>query len=128
MIIVNSTVRTLQVVLAGAITTNQLDCTSHYQDYRLDGDEDSFGTTVVNTNNTTAVTLVPSPTSGVARATFSITVFNKDTVAATVTVRFNDNGTTYVIFKGELASEDTLIYSAEDGWFVFDVNGNRKTN
>lgn len=127
MLILGSTLRSIKAVLGGAVTTNQLDCTSQFRDIRDSKTSVSWGSHVVNTNNTTAVTITPAPSSGVNREIFTITVYNKDTAAATLTIYYDDNGTTYTVFKSTLSVGDTVIYSADDGWVVFDSTGNRKT-
>jgi hypothetical protein len=73
------------------------------------------------------VTLVAAPLSGVLREIFTLTVFNKDTVAATITVQYTDITTDYTIIKVALQASDQLIYTDESGWFVFDTNGNQRT-
>lgn len=115
MIVLDTTTKSLEVILGGAITTNQLDITCHAVDLL---DSDQSVSDVVNTdiasNNTTAVTIMAAPAAGHTRTVKSITVYNKDTVAATATVRINSSGTFYILVKPTLAVADTLIYSAED--------------
>jgi len=127
MLSLNNTVRSLTVVLAGAVTTNQLDCTAQYRDDRHAKITMSFGATVVATNNTTAVTLVGAPTTGVIREVFTITIYNKDTAAATVSVSYLDSATSYLIAKFTLAVGDTALYTDEHGWAVFNSSGDRKS-
>jgi hypothetical protein len=115
MIILDTTTKSLEVVLAGAITTNQLDITCHAVDL-LDSDQSVAD--VVNTdiasNSTTAVSIQAAPAAGHTITVKTITVYNKDTVDATVTVRKNDNGTFYILNKTTLATGETLCYSSED--------------
>jgi hypothetical protein len=115
MIILDSTTKSLEVKLAGAITTNQLDVTCHATDL-LDTDQsvsDVVNTDIV-TNGTTAVTIMAAPAASHTRVVKTISVYNNDTVSADVTVRKNDNGTFYIITKVTLATGETLIYSSED--------------
>ncbi len=115
MIVLDATTKSLEVVLTGAITTNQLDCTCHCVDLQ---DSDQSVSDVVNTNiasnSVTAVTIMAAPAASHTRAVKAITVYNKDTVAAEVTVRINSNGTFYILTKTTLAVGETLVYSAED--------------
>ncbi len=115
MIALTLTTSSLEVVLTGAITTNQLDCSCHAVDLQT---SDQSVSAVVNTNitsnSTTAVTVMAAPASGHTRAVKSLTVYNKDTVAAEVTVRINANGTFYILTKTTLAIGETLVYSADD--------------
>jgi hypothetical protein len=125
MIVLNSTLRKLEVVLAGTVTTNQLQVTTHFTDTRAAG-VTGIGSQVSNTNNTTDVDIVSSPTSGVTRAIDSITIYNKDTVAATVTCKYSDNGTEYILVKATLTAGDTLQYENDHGWWVVDSTGATK--
>lgn len=110
----DATTKSLEVVLAGAVTTNQLPFTAHYVDVTTA----TFAATAAGeadgtTNNTTAVTMVAAPASGTTRLIKSISIFNKDTVAATVTVQINNNGTARIVWKGALAVGDNLLYDAD---------------
>lgn len=124
MIRLDTTTRTLQALLSGSVTTNQLNTTTSYSD----ATSGSFtgATTVINTNNTTAVTLAAAPTASVVRTIDSVNIFNADTVSQTVTIRYNDNGTFYPIVRSTLLTGETLGYTHGFGWFSLDVNGNRK--
>lgn len=126
MLRLDSTLRKLQIVLAGAITTNQLPvvvCFSDKTSTTYNG-----GATVSNTNSTTAVDICAAPGAATIRDIDSITVQNADTAAATVTIRYNDNGTTYSLFKCTLSVGDQIIYTHGQGWKVLDSAGNVKSN
>ena len=115
MIILDATTKSLEIDLAGAITTNQLDVTCHAVDIL---DTTMAVSDIVNTNiatnNTTAVTAMAAPASGHTRTIKSLSVYNKDTASATVTVQINFNATIYIICKVTLATGEQLIYSSED--------------
>lgn len=111
MIILDATTKSLEVVLGGAITTNQLPFTTHYVD--INSSDLSVSAPAENdgqTNNTTAVAIVAAPASGKIRVVKTISIYNADTVSATVTIRVNNNGTTRIVFKATLATGDTLNY------------------
>lgn len=116
MIRLNTTTRSLQAILAGAITTNQLPVTVGYSD----------GTSAVYagaaqltlTNSAAAVTICSAPASGVVRDIDYIAVSNTDTAAATVTVRLNDNSTLYEQVKATLQPGRQLVYTHASGWNV----------
>jgi len=85
------------------------------------------------TNNTTAVQMVDNPSSG-NRIVKTITINNKDTASATVTVTLRVSSTDYNIIKVTLAAGDTLIIdepivvpSAADGIYVV-LSGTVTTN
>lgn len=61
-------------------------------------------------NGTTAVDVVPVPASAHTLVVRSITVHNTDTVAATVTLNYNNNGTLRRLHKQVLEPDATLVY------------------
>lgn len=116
----------LEVVLGGAVTTNQLQYNVSY----IERNKSCCGTinetlcntpseNSGNTNNTTAATMVAAPTvpttatDEIIREITEINVYNADTVNATVTIQVNNNGTTKTLFKAVLATGDNLTYSAD---------------
>jgi hypothetical protein len=125
MLVLSSTTDTLKVVLGGAVTTNQLQVIASYRD---------LGTTVFEatpnvavTNNTTPVNIVPAPASGNQHVIDFFSVYNADTAAATVTVNFDANGTTYTLFKGSIGIGEMLQYQEGQGVYVLANTGARKT-
>jgi hypothetical protein len=112
MIILDATTKTLEIKLAGAITTSQLPYTVHYVDL-LDSDQsvsdiaEGDGTS----NSTTAVTVVAAPSASHTRQVKHLSVYNADTVAATLTVQVNNNGTARIIAKTTLDVGDTWEYN-----------------
>lgn len=116
MLILPSTTDKLEIVLGGAVTTNQLRCVASWRD--IGSSSFTPGCTVTNTNNTTDVDLVPVPGASTARVVDHINVFNDDTVSATVTIKYSANGTEYVLWEGTLTAGQTLIYAEGVGWNV----------
>ncbi len=109
--ILDSTLKSLEVKLAGAITTTELVWTVSY----IDIDQASLGATSASegdglTTGGTAVTMAAAPVSGKSRQIKTITVFNQDTVAAVVTIQINNNGTKRIAWQGTLSVGDTLQY------------------
>lgn len=121
MIILTNTTDTIQVVLAATVTTNQLQCYSAFRDTTASAITPS--SRVVVTNNTTAVDIVQSPASSTQRIVDFISIQNTDTVTQEVTVRFNDNGTTYILFNIVLASGEKLEYHDGKGFKVINSAG-----
>lgn len=114
MIRLDSTTRKLQIVLGGAVTTNQLPVVLSWSDKTTSSY--TGGSTVSNTNNTTAVDIAAAPGASTVRDIDHVSINNIDTAVATVTVRYNDNGTTYTIVKVTLSVGDQLIYTHAAGW------------
>lgn len=121
MIVLQDTNDTIEVVLAGAITTNQLPCTVSWRDITTTGY--TPGGSRSNTNSTTAVSLVAAPGASTQRVIDNITIFNNDTATATVTVRIDDNGTEYILTKATLATGETLEYADGQGWRSLNTQG-----
>ena len=126
MIILNNDTRSLEIVLAGAVSSTQLTYTLNYTNQTpnfLNTENSTNGTT----NNVTAVTMLSAPMPGGRKLMRSLFVYNADNATSTVTVRLNDNSTTRIIVKVILAIGDHLIYTSESGWFILDTNGQIKT-
>lgn len=87
-----------------------------------------------NTNNTTAVTAVAAPSSGVIRMVNSVKVTNTDTANRHVTIRVNKGGSLYVVRRSTaLAVAATLeardiILDATDESVQVVLNGTVTTN
>lgn len=124
MIVLTETTDNLQVVLGGAVTTNQLRCMASWRDVTTT--VYTPGRTVTNTNSTTDVNLVPSPGSSTQRVVDFLSVYNADTVAATVTVKFDANGTEYALWSGVLSNGERLEYADGQGFRAFTNIGAEK--
>jgi len=126
MIRLDLTTRSLQIALGGAVTTNQVSCVASYSD--KSSTAYSGGSQVGLSNNTTATTICAAPASGNIRDVDSMTVYNNDTVAATVFIYYNDNGTLATLKNALLQPKDSLIYTHGKGWETTDANGCIKTS
>lgn len=119
MIILTETTDNLQVVLGGAITTNQLQCVASWRDITTTAY--TPGRTVTNTNSTTDVNIVPSPLASTQRVVDFFSIYNKDTVLANVTVKFDANGTEYILYKGDVPVGSTLVYQEGRGFDLYET-------
>lgn len=117
MIVLSAITDKLEAVLAGAVTTNALPITTHWRDRTAT--TFTADLTAINSNNTTQVNITGSPAASTQRLVDAITVFNADTGNATVTIRLNRNGTTYVLYKATLVPDGRLEYSSANGWNVY---------
>jgi hypothetical protein len=110
----DTTTRSLEFLLSGAVTTNQLEYVGSYVDVnQTSAAVTAMGTVDGTSNNGTAVTAFSAPSATTTRKIKELTIYNKDTVAAVVTVRLNDNGTFRIKLKVTLAVGDTLMYTDE---------------
>lgn len=116
MLILTETTDQIEVVLGTAVTTNQLRCFSCWRDITTTAF--TPGRTVINTNSTTDVVVVPSPAASTQRVCDVLNIYNHDTVAHTVTVKFDANGTEYILWSGVLITGQTLIYQEGNGWSI----------
>jgi hypothetical protein len=123
--LINGTSDKIQFKLNAAITTNQLVFTASYNNYTSSAvnPTSNNGTS----NNTTAVDIVPSPGSSQQNELRYCSIYNSDTVAATVFILVYDGTNTRQIFRCLLNPGDILQYQLEKGWEVLDSAGNKKT-
>lgn len=92
----------IQVVLSGAITTVQLPCVASWQDIISTGMTLPQSSSQTNTNSTTAVDLVAAPAASTNRQVVHLSVYNADSVSATVTIQKDVSGTDYILVKALL--------------------------
>lgn len=125
MLVVDSTTKKIQVVLSGAVATNQAHVYAAWRDIKADGTFTPSNQDT-ETNNTTDVDLVPSPAASTYRVVDYASVYNNDTAAITVTVKFDNNGTERIFLKATLQSGESLEYQEGSGWNVRNASGVRK--
>lgn len=126
MLRLNTTTQKLQMLLGGAVTTNQLPCIVCFSDktaITYSGDSQR-----TNSNDATPVDICAAPAASVVRDIDYISVRNRDTAAAIVTILFDDNGTDYEIVKVTLEIGDVLYYTHSNGWQVIGTDGGIKTS
>jgi|GEM_PF-2015083 len=121
MLVLNATTDSIDVVLGGAVTTDQMKIVSSWRDITTTAY--TAGRTTTSTNNTTAVSVVTSPAASTQRVIDLVNIYNADTVAQAITVRFNDNGTNYELTKITLGTLQTLQFAEGKGWSVLDALG-----
>lgn len=122
--ILSATTDKIEVVLGGAVTTNQLRCVSNWTDRTAT--TFTKDRTVINTNNTTDVTVVGSPAASTQRTMTYLSVYNHDTVPQTVTVKYDANATEYILAKVTLGVQERLEYTPGTGFRVLSDNGSIK--
>lgn len=121
MIILTETTDNLQVALGGSVTANQLPCSSFWRDVTTN----SFtpGRSLAVTNNIADVNVVSSPAASTQRIIDFISIYNRDTANATVTVKIDANGTEYILWRGILATGEMLQYNDKNGFTVTTIAG-----
>jgi hypothetical protein len=116
--ILDTTKKSLEILLGGVVTTNQLPITVSW----VDVTDTAFTPSSYHTisNSTSAVNIVYSPGSpGTRRVIKTMFIYNADTVASVVTVRLNDNATTRILVSRSLAAGETLQYTDSKGFEIF---------
>ena len=125
MLILTQTTDKIQVKLSGTVASAQLQCYSSYRDST--SSSITPGRTVVLTNNTTYVDIVPSPSASTSRSVEYLSVYNSDTASATVTFSVNDNGTIYEINIATISAGQKVEYQAGVGFRVLDELGSEES-
>jgi len=123
--ILDAITKSLEIVLAGAVTANQLQVVSAWAD--ITSTTFTPGETDTQSNNTTAVTIVAAPAASTQRQIKEVIVYNKDTASATVIIQYNSNSTIRILVRITLLTLETLVYREGIGWMVLDTNGAIKT-
>lgn len=119
MIILDSINKSLELILASAVATNQLPIIVSYIEMPA--------YTPVNadsiSNDGIAVTITSAPAGTFQRQIKLITIYNADTTNAIVTIRLNNSGTFRILVKIVLASGSTLVYTDGEGFRVITSAG-----
>lgn len=126
MIRLSTTGEKIQAVLAGAVTTNQLHCVVCYSDDN--GTTYVGGSQYTSTNDTTAVDICAAPGASTVRDIDFLSIRNRDTAAATVTVMVDVSATDSELVKATLAVGDQLVYTHSNGWATLDSAGQIKSS
>lgn len=121
MIVLDTTNDKIQVVLGGTVTTNQLDCYAAWRD--ITTTTYVPGKNAPATNNTTDVDLVAAPAASTQRVVDYLSVYNRDTAAATVTIKHDLSATERILWKGLLLAGEKLEYVEGEGFQVFSDAG-----
>ena len=123
--ILDSTTRKLEILLAGTVAASQLSVTASWVD--ITPTATTPGNTVSQSSNTSPITIVAAPAASTQRKVAGITIYNADTATATATIRYNDNSTLYTLTKVSVPAGFTLQYSDIDGWSLLSTTGARQS-
>jgi len=118
--------RSITVEAAAAATTTAPAYAASYVDH--ESNNETHGESVGAMDGTTPVTPVATPSGAVLhRQVEGITVYNRDTVSHTITVKKVDGSTGYAIFAATLGAGESMTYDGT-GWKVFTVAGEVKAS
>lgn len=113
--ILDTTSKSIQIILGEAKTTNDCDITASFAD-------SVSGTTFVpaandlTSNGTTAVTVVAAPASSTQRSVQEIRLHNNDTVTHTVTLRLDNSGTFRTVMVRTIPAGSDFLYAPDIGY------------
>lgn len=126
MLILSNTTDKIEVVLSATVSTNELQCMVSWRDRT----STTFvaGRNITNTNSITDVDITGSPVASTQRIIDHINIYNSDTSTANVTVKYDANGTEYILFSTALLTGEILEYSEGKGWVVFNAIGSQKVS
>ena len=80
--------------------------------------------TIAASNGTTQVDVSGSPAASAQRVIDNISIFNEEvSLSRTVAIRYNANGTTFILFRSILAAGEKIEYTDGGGWKVFATTG-----
>ena len=119
-LVLDGTAISIQVAMSTSAATTNPTFVSTYADNAGSGITE--GATDGALNGSTDVTVVPAPTGSNRRVVKDITIYNGDTAAVTIFIKYDNNATQRTIAKVTLAVGDTWT---TDG--TFDANGQLKT-
>jgi hypothetical protein len=122
-IVLNTTNTSLELVLSGAVTANELHYIVHYEIVSRQG-ESTYGQSHGVSTGATDKTILAAPSvAGERRIVRGISVYNADTASATVQIHYDDGGTERTIIKVTLATLENLFYESGSGWQALTTAG-----
>ena len=125
MLILAATTDALQIVLS-ASSVSPLPVMATYRDVTTT--DYTPGRQLTNSSGTTPVDIVSAPAPSTQRVIDYVNIFNPNVANATVTVRFNLNGTFFTLQTVVLAQNERLAYQEGAGWKVYTTAGAIKTS
>lgn len=117
------TLTKLEIVLSGAVATNQLDVHVAYVDWNKSGVTTNPAIYRTASNSTTDVTILAAPVQNPIREVLRASIYNKDTASVTVIVKTDDGTTERIITKVTLATLETLNFEKDKGWYAISAAG-----
>jgi len=122
--LLNTVNKSIVIKLGGAVVSNELPVVTFWADHTTT--TLTPGSTDTLTNGAAAVTIVAAPAVSTQRQVKTISVYNADTISATVTICFRNVGTDSNVFKATIAPGECIYYIEGYGWKVLDIYGIQK--
>jgi hypothetical protein len=121
-----STTQKLQAVLGGSSSSTGAHINVSWYDENIEGVDTKQGAKQTTSNNTTDVDICLAPQQSFIRNIEYISVYNADTITATVTIKIDDGGTETILVRAALATLEGLYYDNQSGWYALTSAGARK--
>lgn len=109
---------TLEAVLGGAVVANQPEFHVDYVLWNKDGLRSKPASYRGALNSASDVTLLAAPQVGFIAEVMGVSIYNKDSVSATVTVKTTDGSTDRIRVVQALSAGETLVWTPITGWSV----------
>jgi hypothetical protein len=125
--ILDTTTDSIEVKLGAAHTTRALQFFTSY--HIIDSTSVTFAPTKSfgSTNGTTAVTILPAPSSGKINQLKFCSVYNCDSVDQTVTIQVNSSSSLRTVYSSTIKVGEQLQFTTYEGWKTFNMDGIYKT-
>lgn len=124
MIILSTTNDKIEVVLGEAQTSAAMQCFASFRDITTSAYSPSRQ--LSTTNGTTPVDMVSAPGASTQRVVDYVSVYNADTAAKTLIVRFDDGSNERTLFRASLSPGEIAQYNEGNGWQVLTNIGSIK--
>jgi hypothetical protein len=124
----DTTTDSIEVKLAAAHTTRALQFFASYINLDVSSATNTPTKNFGSTNGTTAVTMVPAPTSGRINQLRFCSVYNCDSIDHTITIQVNSSSNLRVVFSVIIKVGEQIHFTLGEGWKIFNVDGILKTS
>ena len=124
----DTTTDSIEVKLAAAHTTRALQFFASYTNLNVSSATNTPTKNFGSTNGTTAVTMVPAPTSGRINQLRFCSVYNCDSIDHTITIQVNSSSNLRVVFSVIIKVGEQIHFTLGEGWKIFNVDGILKTS
>ena len=118
MLILPNTTDAIEAILTDAPATNNVEVVASWRD--ITSSAFTPGRTVITVDEAGS-DIVPGPAASTQRVVDEINIFNPDTQSHEVTVKYDANGTEYILWRDVLESGQKLTYLDGAGWIVSEI-------
>lgn len=101
-LVLDATTKKITAKTTAAKTATQLSFTCHYADATVSAFTEKSSDGLLSASANTDVDIVEVPGASTQRVVREITIYNADTIAHTLTVSYDDNGTKHIIHTGTI--------------------------